>query len=69
MKKSIEELIQRTEKKIINILVGAYNSGKIDETEKFTEYELEEIKKSLFMRSELEDMLYELEEGDEYEIN
>lgn len=32
MKKSIEELIQRTEKKIINILVGAYNSGKIDET-------------------------------------
>lgn len=64
MKKSIEELIQGTEKKIVNILIGAYNSGEIDETEKFNEYELEEIKKLLFMRNELEYKLYELIEGD-----
>lgn len=65
MENTIKELIKETESKIIKVLVGAYNSGKIDETEKFNGYELNEIKKLLFMRSELDDKLYELIEGDE----
>ena len=64
MKNTIRELIKEIENKIIGALVGGgCNSGEINEI-KFIEYELEGIKKLLFMRSELEDKLYELMEGD-----
>lgn len=64
MKNTIRELIQETENKIIKVLVGAYNNGAIDREEKFIKYELDEIKKLLFMRNELDDKLNELIEGD-----
>lgn len=63
MEKVISQLIRETENKIIDILVGSYNSGKIDDTEKFNTYELENIKNLLFMRSELDSKLYDLLEG------
>lgn len=65
MENTIRELIKETEKKIIKVLVGAYNSGAIDREEQFIKYELDEIKKLLFMRGELDDKLCELIEGDE----
>lgn len=65
MKNTIRELIKETESKIIKVLVGAYNSGAIDGEEQFIKYELDEIKKLLFMRGELDDKLCELIEGDE----
>lgn len=65
MENTIKELIKETEKKIIKVLVGAYNSGAIDREEQFIKYELDEIKKLLFMRGELDDKLCELIEGDE----
>lgn len=63
MEKVISQLIKETENKIIDILVGSYNSGKIYDTEKFNTYELENIKNLLFMRSELDSKLYDLLEG------
>lgn len=59
MQKAINQLIKETESKIIDILVRAYNSDRINE-QNFVKYELEDIKRYLFMRSELEDKLYDL---------
>ena len=59
MKEVINQLIKETEIKIIDILVRAYNSGRIEE-DGFTKYEMIEIKKLLFMRSELNSKLYKL---------
>lgn len=64
MKNTIRGLIQETENKIIKVLVGAYNNGSIDREEGFIKYELDEIKKLLFMRNELDDKLNELIEDD-----
>lgn len=67
MKETINQLIKETENKIMDILVRSYYSDRINENG-FVKYELKEIKKLLFMRSELDDKLYELLEGchDEY---
>lgn len=65
MEEVINELINEIERKILNVLTGAYNTGDINDIEKFQKYQLEDIKSYLFMINELDSKLMELDEGDE----
>lgn len=65
MEEVINKLINEIERKILNVLTGAYNTGDINDIEKFQKYQLEDIKSYLFMINELDSKLMELEEDED----